>query len=416
MTSFAPAGPQLGLPLPLTLPDQCPACARDMAFLQAQERPDYESPSPRVRIVDAFSGAGGLSLGLAEAARRFGLGTSIRLAIDNDPDSLAVYKQNFPKSKTYECDVAEIFDGAVGDPPNELESKAAQYSGKLDLLVGGPPCQGHSDLNNRTRRHDPRNTLYVRMARAAEILRPTAVIIENVPSVIHDRDRVVKAAVEYLQDTGYQVADALLDLFHVGVPQSRRRHVLLALRRGAADPSRVLSSLRPLCPEHPQRNVQWAIGDLEDCEGVSPLDIPSKPTGINRGRIDWLFDNNSYDLPNDHRPVCHRSKHSYRAMYGRLRWDRPAQTITTGFGSMGQGRYVHPSRRRTITPHEAARLQTFPDFFTFSATESRGSWARMIGNAVPPFLGISLGQELLPIIKAKEIKKIKVATGGKGRG
>jgi DNA (cytosine-5)-methyltransferase 1 len=77
-------------------------------------------------------------------------------------------------------------------------------------------------------------------------------------------------------------------------------------------------------------------------------------------------------------------------MYGRLHWDRPAQTVTTGFGSMGQGRYVHPSRRRTITPHEAARLQTFPDWFDFGQS-SRGQLADMIGNAVPPLVMVALG-------------------------
>jgi DNA (cytosine-5)-methyltransferase 1 len=83
-------------------------------------------------------------------------------------------------------------------------------------------------------------------------------------------------------------------------------------------------------------------------------------------------------------------------MYGRLRWNMPAQTITTGFGSMGQGRYIHPSQQRTLTPHEAARLQTFPDFFDFDAVKSRGSWARMIGNAVPPLVVLQFAARLLP--------------------
>ena len=83
-------------------------------------------------------------------------------------------------------------------------------------------------------------------------------------------------------------------------------------------------------------------------------------------------------------------------MYGRLWWDQPAQTITTGFGSMGQGRYVHPTRRRTITPHEAARLQTIPDYVQLGVDEQRSAWADMIGNAVPPFLTRALGRTLLP--------------------
>jgi DNA (cytosine-5)-methyltransferase 1 len=86
-------------------------------------------------------------------------------------------------------------------------------------------------------------------------------------------------------------------------------------------------------------------------------------------------------------------------MYGRLLWDEPAQTITTGFGSMGQGRFVHPGRPRTLTPHEAARLQTFPDFFTFRKARTRHALARMIGNAVPPLLTVALGLAVMPNIQ-----------------
>ena len=110
----------------------------------------------------------------------------------------------------------------------------------------------------------------------------------------------------------------------------------------------------------------------------------------------YLFDKRLYDLPNSRRPDCHRDgDHSYVSMYGRLHWHKPAQTITTGFGSMGQGRYVHPARRRTITPHEAARLQTFPDWFDFGDQTSPTELAKMIGNAVPPLLMLALGNEIV---------------------
>lgn len=91
-------------------------------------------------------------------------------------------------------------------------------------------------------------------------------------------------------------------------------------------------------------------------------------------------------------------------MYGRLQWEKPAQTLTTGFGSMGQGRYVHPSQERTITPHEAARLQTFPDFFGFSAANTRSAWARMIGNAVPPLLSCNVGAVGIPQLELEGLK------------
>jgi DNA (cytosine-5)-methyltransferase 1 len=109
------------------------------------------------------------------------------------------------------------------------------------------------------------------------------------------------------------------------------------------------------------------------------------PQSQTEKRINFLFDNQLYELPNEQRPPCHRDKaHSYDTVYGRLRWDRPAQTITSGFYCMCMGRYVHPEQRRTLTGHEAARLQFFPDFFDFSPAKSRTKLAEIIGNAVPP--------------------------------
>lgn len=123
-----------------------------------------------------------------------------------------------------------------------------------------------------------------------------------------------------------------------------------------------------------QRTVVRTAGDclagLEDEPSLHqhPFFQPSKMSTANQKRLAYLIRHKLYDLPDNMRPPCHRDKqHSYRSVYGRMRWDKPAQTITTGFGIMGQGRFVHPTRSRTITPHEAARLQGFPDFFDFSS-------------------------------------------------
>jgi DNA mismatch endonuclease Vsr len=127
-------------------------------------------------------------------------------------------------------------------------------------------------------------------------------------------------------------------------------------------------------------------------------DTASTPSAENLERMKWLLEENRYDLPNWLRPDCHASDHSYNSMYGRLTWDAPAQTVTTGFGSMGQGRYVHPARPRTITPHEAARLQMIPDFVDFSSARTRGSLARLVGNAVPPVLATAICELALSTI------------------
>jgi len=149
-------------------------------------------------------------------------------------------------------------------------------------------------------------------------------------------------------------------------------------------------------PQNPGRTVRWAITDLLTLEGDDALDVPSRPSETNIKRMDYLFDNGTYDLPNPQRPKCHQDDHSYFSMYGRLAWDKPAQTITSGFGSMGQGRYVHPSRRRTLTPHEAARLQFLPDFVSFGdTTKRRGALATMLGNVAPPKLTMVLVESLV---------------------
>jgi DNA (cytosine-5)-methyltransferase 1 len=371
-------------------------CESDAAFLRSP-RPPYESIRPTVTVVDLFSGCGGLSLGAAEAARAISLGIDVRLAIDHDPDAVAVYAANLPEADVRLGSVELLFNGLQGAEPSDVELDLKRQIGSVDVLVGGPPCQGHSDLNNHTRRADPRNALYGRMARAAEVLRPTIVLIENVPTVTHDAGRVVEATVAFLRGSGYAVDDAVVDIAQLGAAQRRRRHVVLASRDPRADPSKILAGLESRCEHHPVRTVGWAIRDLIGLQPEALFDSASTPNSENLGRIKWLFEHRKHDLPNALRPECHHSDHSYVSMYGRLAWDKPAQTVTTGFGSMGQGRYVHPARRRTLTPHEAARLQMIPDFWDFGAVSKRGSLATLIGNAVPPILATAL---LEPALRA----------------
>lgn len=367
----------------------CATCDADSAFLRSP-RPPYEALRPRIRVVDLFAGCGGLTLGAAEAARRLGLGIEVGLAVDSNHTAKAVYEANLPGTDVRCVRVEELFDGDPGDELTGTEGIVKAGLGAVDIVVGGPPCQGHSDLNNHTRRADPRNALYARMARAAEVLEPTVVLIENVPTVTHDVEKVVEGTVDRLRGCGYAVADAVIDISRLGAPQRRRRHVVLASRDSRVAVDAIVAQIEQRCPEHPLRSVRWAIGDLVRIKTDGIFDSASVPSSENAKRIAWLFDEREYDLPNWLRPKCHRSDHSYRSMYGRLQWEEPAQTVTTGFGSMGQGRYVHPSRRRTITPHEAARLQMLPDFWDFSSVKKRGELAELIGNAVPPVLGASL--------------------------
>lgn len=374
----------------------CPRCLMDRAFLMTPERPDAPvGTNGVIRSVDLFSGCGGLTLGLEEAARRAGRRVDVTLAVEHDEAIADVYRTNFPGAKVVGGDVAAIFDGELGDSCTTAEKLARLLAPEVDILMAGPPCQGHSDLNNHTRRADPKNALYLRVARAAEVLRPRLVVIENVPPVQWDESGVVDATKLHLEKLGYNVYGEVVDLRHTGVPQTRKRYLLIASFSDAFVPMVELGGLRAAWGDHEARTVRWAIEDLSDSDGGTVLDTAAKSSATNKRRIDYLFDNGEWNLPDPERPDCHRLKtHTYRSVYGRLWWDKPAPTVTTGFGSMGQGRYVHPAKRRTITPHEAARLQSFPDWYSW-ATEKRTLLSTMIGNAVPPLLMISLGERLL---------------------
>jgi len=371
----------------------------DDVQLRVTIRPDFETGPRVLRSADLFSGCGGLTLGLAQACLDGGIALDIRLAVDSDPDAIAVYKANFPKACACFSDIHEFFDGALGAPPSPSEVATRKNIGDVDVVVAGPPCQGHSDLNNHTRRNDPRNLLYLRVVRAIEILRPKAVVVENVPTVQHDLNRVVETASAHLESLGFRVADRSIRVDALGVPQLRRRHVLLGLAQTIdASPLTILEVVAARRSE--SRNLRWAIGDLANIENPTGLDIAPRASATNIARMEWLLSHGEYNLPNSLRPKCHQdSNHSYHSMYGRLNWNAPAQTITSGFGSVGQGRYMHPDKPRALTPHEAARIQGIPDYFDFSVSPRREALARMIANAVPPPLGRAIFKELVPILE-----------------
>lgn len=307
-----------------------------------------------------------------------------------DEAAASCYEANFRGSRVLKEDIKSLLPGQMGEPPTPAEVHRASTIGELDLLVGGPPCQGHSDLNNFSRRSDPKNNLYLYMGRAAEVWRPRHVIIENVVGVASAKQNVVERVTQHLSALGYFVDSGIVDLWRIGVAQSRRRHILLASKERRLKVKDIVGQY-----ETPARDLRWAIGDLQDVISDRLLDQAADTSADNRRRIDYLFDHGLYDLPNEQRPPCHRDKeHSYNSIYGRLSWDKPAQTVTTGFYSMPMGRYVHPSRRRTLTAHEAARLQFFPDFFDFSTVKNRSSLARIIGNAVPMKLSYVLARAL----------------------
>lgn len=361
--------------------------AFDAAWLRSRIRPIHETHRGTARLVDLFSGCGALSLGITEACRAIGLEVEHAFAADINPLALDVYARNFP-TKHLSCEPIESLVGKIGAPISFAERKLSDTLGAIDILAGGPPCQGHSDLNNHTRRKDPRNALFETMIRFAQVLQPKHVIIENVPGIQHDRRKVTELGRRVLESMGYAVAEAVLVASEYGAAQRRRRYFMVATSNSAFR----FSNLGRVSEE---RTFRWACEDLIHRPPTAIIDSHASSSRENRERIDYLFEHGLYDLPNEYRPQCHRlKKHSYNAVYGRLKWDEPAPTITSGFNSPGQGRFIHPEVPRTLTPHEAARVQFLPDFFDWGRANREGL-TQMIGNAVPPKLAYAVALEML---------------------
>lgn len=369
-----------------------PRSAFDFAYLRKSRRPAIHRKGPVVRVADIFAGCGGLSLGAMEACRAVGKRFLSVLALDKEQSCTTVYKRNFRCGKVYSKDITEILDGDVGSKPTASERQFLKGLGRVTILLAGPPCQGNSDLNNHTRREDPRNALYERVARFVELVRPDNVLIENVPTSVHGKERAVQKSLRTLRNLGYNVDAAVVDLSIIGVPQIRRRHVVIASKLKELKIAELIERSRV----DYAHSVRWAMGDLQRERRKDLFTRSSRHTAQNVKRIRFLHKKSFYELPDRLRPPCHRKGgHSYKSMYGRLKFDEPAQTITSGFGSPGQGRFIHPVQMRALTPHEAARLQFFPDFFDFLAIRKRSSIASMIGNAAPMKLSYVLCLPLL---------------------
>lgn len=356
--------------------------------------------APAVRTVELFSASGGLALGFSQACRELGLQMRSIAAVDQDEDALAIYRRHNATRLTSNRSVSNLIDYRVrgmGEAcrmvyePELVEPGWAELVGQVDVVLAGPPCQGHSNLNNRTRRADTRNELYLTVPAIAIALRAPVVVIENVQAAIHDRKQVVQSAVQLLRAAGYHVTTGVLKAAALGWPQRRNRFFVVArLDRSPFE----LAQVSEVFADEP-RSIMWAIGDLEDTPADDFMSQQPEFSAENRRRIDWLFDNDAFDLPYSERPDCHKDGTTYNSVYGRLRADQPAPTITTGFMTPGRGRYIHPTRRRVLTPREAARLQGFPDTYDFRPTgstiPSKAKLSKWIGDAVPMPLGHAAG-------------------------
>ena len=379
-----------------------PDLATLWAMLEMQGRkPQKLRPrsQPAVRVVDLFCGCGGFAIGVQRAALAVGTRATVSFAADVNPAPLRVYRRNVRPLRAAQSNVETLLDYTPPDPgtgdwspptDRDLSDALSPIRGAVDILIAGPPCQGNSNLNNRTRRFDIRNDLYFAAIAAGIALRAHVVIVENVPAVIRARQDVVHRSVDWLEAAGYQVADTTLTASDYGTPQTRKRHFLFATLGGPRITTDVLGVLRTGVV-----SASTALSDLAERAPMTTFDRPSALSRENERRVRYLVERDEYDLPDRERPACHRTKdHNYRSIYGRIHPDQPAPTITTGFLSPGRGRFTHPSFPRSLTPREGARLQGFGEDFDWHPPGSpltRSDYAQMIGSAVPPQLGFAVG-------------------------
>ncbi|QDT36810.1 DNA cytosine methyltransferase [Stratiformator vulcanicus] len=319
-----------------------------------------------LRAIDLFSGCGGLTVGLEDAGYR------VVGAIERDDDAATVYALNHPDVHLWHCDIREVNE-------KDVRGQLSLKVGELDLLAACPPCQGFSTIRTRNGLRpakDPRNSLIREVARFAEKLRPKFVLFENVPALA--RNRRFSNLVKRLSDTGYSTCWKICDAADYGVPQRRKRLVLLATSLGSPEFTNSPDA---------RETVRDAIAGLPvpGNSGDELHDLPERRTDRIREMIHLIpHDGGSRsDLPEKYMLPCHRACNGFKDVYGRMHWDRVAPTITTGCFNPSRGRFLHPEQDRCISLREASLLQDFPGAYTFPAGLGKQRIATLIGNAFP---------------------------------
>lgn len=336
--------------------------------------------------IDAFCGAGGLSLGLKNAGFRL-LG-----GFDLDPVCVETISLNSSllSHDVFQANITTMLGGV-------LLEKLGIKKGEIDLLAGGPPCQGFSVQRTIGNDYDERNLLVDDYADLIIEILPKFFLLENVPGIGGKRGReIMEKFKSKISFYGYHIHENILDAQNFGVPQRRKRAFFVGER--AKNP--IFEWPKIECTS--RKTVRETIGYLPPApfKGDHPTfrhHRADKLTEINLKRIRAIKQGQSrVDLPSDLLAECHRLDANvigHRNVYGRMLWDDVAPTITARFDSFTRGKFGHPEQDRSISLLEGALLQTFPESYRFSG--NKVDVARQIGNAVPPKFGTEIGKEIL---------------------
>ena len=357
----------------------------------------------KYNIIDLFAGVGGLSYGFARLSD-----FNIIAANEIEKDISIAYSLNHPDVKVLNCDINQLDEGTLADVLN---------GEKIDLVVGGPPCQSYSTLGKR--QMDDRASLFMQYKRILKILEPRAFVFENVVGILSmDKGKLFKRVQEEFEELGYELKYKVLDAVDFGVPQHRERVILVGMK-GKNNYEYPKESHGK--DKKPYVTLKDAIGDLPviksgESSNKYATDVSNEFLAFVRGNNPMLLEEHKApkngehlirimealkdgqskdDLPEDIRP-----KSGYGNTYTKLWWDKPSTTITRNFACPSSSRCIHPRDSRAMTVREGARLQSFPDDYIFYGSE--GMKRLEIGNAVPPLLSVAIAKQMLKALNEKD--------------
>ena len=346
-----------------------------------------------MKVLDLFCGAGGLSKGFELA------GFEVMGGVDFNQSAIDTYNHNFPNAKGYCCDLMNM-------TKEDIKAQFGDLS-DVDVIIGGPPCQGFSSANRQQNElNDPRNKLFFQFLKFVEMAEPLAVVIENVRGIVTKDNGYAKNRIyELFEERGYSVNHQVLDASDYGVPQKRLINFFVMIK-GDKENKFDFNSLIKVAHKF---TVKEAIGDIDNCYP----DVDINNDFLRQMRNADHLENHNPRFPNE--KVIERMKHvpeggnwkdvpselwdtqrdnRHSSAYKRLSSNEPSITIDTGHMN-----YFHPLYHRIPTVRESARLQSFPDNFVFLGNQ--GAQFRQVGNAVPPLLAKALGEAVKKMISGE---------------
>ncbi|MEB5952681.1 DNA cytosine methyltransferase [Enterococcus innesii] len=369
----------------------------------------------KIRALDLFAGAGGFSYGMENA------GFDVVVAIEYDEKIAKTYKANHPDTIMINKDIRKVRatpeeEGIIDD---NISISELFNGNQVDIIFGGPPCQGFSMAGHRIRKEKPffldeRNLLFLEFFRMVKELMPKVFIIENVPGILnYDGGSVKKQIEDKFSLLGYNVSSKVLSAEKYGVPQKRKRAIFIGNRIGLDSeklfPTETHSSADIV-------TVWEAISDLPSLksgEGEEVQTYTTAPKSVYqkkmRNTIDGRYFNHVSSVHSEktveilkmikpgetmkNLPKKFQTKSVHSGAYGRMLKNEPSYTLTTRINTPSVGRITHPVDNRTITPREAARIQSFPDSYRFIGDIT--TVGIQIGNSVPPLLGKAIGSSVM---------------------